>query len=561
MEEKNISPLDNVIDVREFLFKIIDHWFYFLLSILLSLLIAFGYARYSHEYYRVFTKIQINNDNDNSSTDVLYKSLTKSKGVFLKDEVNIFTSYPLVLQTVSDLRFDISYYLEGNIKTAESFHAPIKVFCSEEVIQNNPNISFNIDILDETTFRLYCAKYLFENVYSFGEEVKMEGFNFIIERDYTVKFDQIPTTIVRFKNLKQVAQEYQSKIQIEKLEKESNIINLYILEEDQRKGIVFLNTLVRNFIDNQIETKRKSSLNTVAFIEEKINAIEDSLSLIEIQLQDYKNSHQIPDINLKTQNIYKKISELESELSTYKYQDKYYSYLEDYINIGNGLERVVVPSTYGITNSSLSDLTKQLVSIQLEKNVLIDGGQFNNPSVKDFDLQLNQLSININEVILNSKKSNSSIIKDLKERISLEESSLSFLPIEQRELLNIERIQKTSEGLYMFLLQKKSEAEITASSITSNVRHIEPAAFFNKKAVLPKLSQVYSISLLIGVLFPLLFLLILDVINDKIKSRIDLERLTKINLIGLIGRNHSAHNLLLKLNPKSAIAEGFRSIR
>ncbi|MAR39438.1 MAG: hypothetical protein CMD22_01905 [Flavobacteriales bacterium] len=561
MAETNINPLDNIIDFREFLFKLINNWFYFLLSILLALLIAFGYTRYSKEYYRVFTKVYINNDNDKSSAaDVLYNSITESKAS-LKDEVNIFTSYPLVFQTVSDLRFDISYDLEGNIKTTESFHAPIKVLCSSEVIQNNPNISFSVDVLDDTTFRLYCKKYSFENVYLFGEEVELEGFNFIIERDNTVKFDKIPTTIVRFNKLKQVAKEYQRKIQIEKLEKESNIITLYILEEDQTKGIVFLNTLVNNFIDNQIETKKKSSLNTVSFIQEKINSIEDSLSLIEIKLQEYKNSHQIPDINLKTQNLYKNISELESELSTYKYQDKYYSYLEEYINNGNGLERVVAPSTYGITNSSLSDLIKQLVSIQLEKNVLIDGGQINNPSVKDFDLQLNQLSINIKEVILNSKKSNSTIIKDLKERITIEESSLSFLPIEQRELLNIERIQKTSEGLYMFLLQKKSEAEITASSITSNVRHIEPAAFFNKKSVLPNVYQVYSISLLIGVLFPLLFLLILDVINDKIKSRIDLERLTKINLIGLIGRNHSAHNLLLRLNPKSAIAEGFRALR
>lgn len=562
MEEKNVNPLDNIIDFREFLFKIINNWFYFLLSILLALLIAFGYTRYSHEYYRVSTKVHINNDNENSSAaDVLYKSLTESKGSSLKDEINIFTSYPLVLQTVSDLRFDISYDLEGNIKNTESFHAPIKVICSEEVIQNNPNISFNVDVLDETTFRLYCEKYSFENVYSFGEEVKMEGFNFIVERDHTVKFDEIPTTIVSFKHLKQVAKEYQNKIQIEKLEKESNIITLYILEEDQRKGIVFLNTLVHNFIDNQIESEKISSLNTVSFIQEKISSIEDSLSLIEIKLQDYKNSHQIPDINLKTQNIYKKISELESELSTYKYQDKYYSYLEDYINNGNSLERVVAPSTYGITNTSLSDLVRQLVSIQLEKNVLIDGGQINNPSVKDFDLQLNQLSLNIKEVILNSKKSNSIIIKDLNRRISIEESSLSFLPIEQRELLNIERIQKTSESLYMFLLQKKSEAEITASSITSNVRHIEPAAYFNKKAVLPKVSQAYSIALLIGVLFPLLFLLIFDVVNDKIKSRIDLERLTEIKLIGLIGRNHSAHNLLSKLNPKSAIAEGFRALR
>ena len=113
----------------------------------------------------------------------------------------------------------------------------------------------------------------------------------------------------------------------------------------------------------------------------------------------------------------------------------------------------------------------------------------------------------------------------------------------------------------MFLLQKKSEAEITASSIISNVKHVEPATFFNKKPVLPKISQVYSIAVLVGILFPLIILIILDILNDKIQSRIELERLTKIKLIGLVGRNHSAHNLLSQLNPKSAISEGFRALR
>ena len=62
-------------------------------------------------------------------------------------------------------------------------------------------------------------------------------------------------------------------------------------------------------------------------------------------------------------------------------------------------------------------------------------------------------------------------------------------------------------------------------------------------------------------LIPIFILIIVDFFNDKIKSRIDLERLTKIKLIGLIGRNHTAHNLLTKLNPKSAISEGFRTLR
>ena len=116
--------------------------------------------------------------------------------------------------------------------------------------------------------------------------------------------------------------------------------------------------------------------------------------------------------------------------------------------------RIQLPSTYGITNTSLSEMVKKLVNIQLEKNVLINGGQINNPSIDDFDLQLNQLTLNINEIIKNSRKSNNNIINDLNKRISVEELSLESLPIEQRELLNIERIQKTSESLYMFLFKR-----------------------------------------------------------------------------------------------------------
>ena len=40
-------------------------------------------------------------------------------------------------------------------------------------------------------------------------------------------------------------------------------------------------------------------------------------------------------------------------------------------------------------------------------------------------------------------------------------------------VLNIERIQQTLEALYTFLLQKKLEAEITASAIISNILIID----------------------------------------------------------------------------------------
>ena len=54
--EKKINPLDNIIDFREFLFKIFNNWYYFLLSIILSLSIAFAHSRYSHVLYKSTTE-------------------------------------------------------------------------------------------------------------------------------------------------------------------------------------------------------------------------------------------------------------------------------------------------------------------------------------------------------------------------------------------------------------------------------------------------------------------------------------------------------------------------
>ena len=560
--EKKISPLDNVIDFRQFFHRIISNWYYFVLSIILSITIAFGYVRYSHEQYKSTIKVIIKKSGDSeSASEILYENITDNKS-YIKDEIQKFFSFPLIYQTVEDLRFDISYFIVGSIKTSEVLSSPIIVSCDLSITRKNPVQSFEVKILDDDKFNIYNQQLELNSEFYFGDTITINNYEFVVNRNPEYPFiKENPILVFKFSPIKRVAKNYQARIQIEPLEKESNIFSLFVLEEDQEKGVNFLNKLVENHIKNDEERRRASSLNAVNFITNEIQLIEDSLSIIEMNLQEYKNSHNIPDINLKTQSIYKKISELETELSSYKYQDKYYQYLDSYLNNGDSFDEIIAPSTYGITNASLNELIRQLTSIQLEKNILIDGGQINNPSVSDFNIQISQLSKNIKELIVNSKNSNRSIISDLNNRISDEETSLSFLPTEQRELLNIVRIQETSESLYTFLLQKKSEAEINASSILSNIGIHEPAMFFIKPAVFPNVKQTFSITILFGFLMPLLVLLLLDVINDKIRSRMDLEKLTEIEMIGVIGRNHAAKTLLTDLNPKSSISEGFRALR
>ena len=569
--DRKQNSLDNVLDVRELLYKIRNNWYYFLLSILLSLFVAFAYTRYSHEFYKVSTRIMINGEDEGSdASEILYNNVSDKNNGSIVDRIQLLSSYQLVLQTVSDLRFDVSYYLVGNIKTSESLFAPIKISCDTSMTQNNPTTLFEIDVINKTSYQIFNEKLDYKEEHNFGDEIQIQEYNFVVERDSSYNFDVLPKTIVRFNSLKKVSKKYQSKIQIDKGEKESNVLVLSILEEDQRKGVSFLNTLVKNFIKKDIEIKKESSLLVVNYIHKEIQVIEDYLVSIDIERQDYEIDNQIPDFEKKIDVIYEKISQLEKELSIYKRQDNFYSYLEDNIkeivserkNNKDGLEKVVALATYdGITDPTFDQLIKDLGNIQKNKNGLINKGQINNPSIYDFDLQIVELIKQIQELIRNNKQINLLHIEELNNDINLELSSLDALPIEQRGLLDIERIQKISEQLYIFLKQKNYEAESRYEGIVSNIDHFDRARFFNMKPVLPEVTKVYSISLFVGVLLPFLILLILDLINNKIRSRVDLDKLTDIEMIGVIGRNHSARSLLTDLNPKSSIAEGFRALR
>ena len=119
-----------------------------------------------------------------------------------------------------------------------------------------------------------------------------------------------------------------------------------------------------NYIVNELNDKNLSSKNTVSFINKQLEEMSDSLSLIEQQIQEYKNKNQITDLSLKAQRIYTNIVAIETELAKNKSLRNYCNYLEDYIVKGDELEGISVPASFGINNISLNGLITQLIEIQ-----------------------------------------------------------------------------------------------------------------------------------------------------------------------------------------------------
>jgi capsular exopolysaccharide synthesis family protein len=146
-------------------------------------------------------------------------------------------------------------------------------------------------------------------------------------------------------------------------------------------------------------------------------------------------------------------------------------------------------------------------------------------------------------------------------KINETESTIKQLPEDQQELIKIKRKYDLSDNIYSTFLQKRSEADIVKAASLSDIHFIDPAKDIGGGLIGPKTSVNYVLALFLGLLIPLLFVFAIFFINNSIQNTEDINKLTKIPLIGVIGLSKENSNLAVFEKPKSALSESFRAIR
>jgi capsular exopolysaccharide synthesis family protein len=181
--------------------------------------------------------------------------------------------------------------------------------------------------------------------------------------------------------------------------------------------------------------------------------------------------------------------------------------------------------------------------------------------MKSLDIEINSTKIAIFETIKNAIKTNNIALKDLDERIGVIFGKINQLPGTERVLFSIERRFKLTDAIYTYLLQKRSEAQITQASNIPDNEVIDSARPEDGSPVYPKTSMNYMIALILGLIIPVVIILGKDFLNDTIKERADVEKITTLPIIGHIIHSDKDSKLVVMESPKSSIAESFRSVR
>lgn len=548
-------------DIKAILLRYTRYWYLFLIGASLSLGAASLYLRYyAVPLYSVYSTLLIKDDKNGqgmASTDALNDLSTFKSTRNIDNEIEVIKSKSLMTRVVSELGLSTAYYVEGRVRDIEVYGnlVPIKVLANK-LSDNASGQSFTVYTKSDSIFSIddYTGHV---TSYKFGQLIQKPYGTFTIFSN-PLQYKTPSKIIVRFQNIPQVADYYNRAIGVQIINKNTNILYLSLTDPIPDKAKDIVNKLMEVYNRESIEDKNLMSINTLRFLDERLQYLTSDLSNVEKTVEKYKSGNGLTDIGTQAAAYTSQASNYTTKLSEWAIQIEILESIEKYLQRTTD-RAVMVPSTLGLKDETLSALIGSFNALQLERERMLRTAQPGNPLVQNTNEQLVQLRAKILENLHNIKRGLQITSNNLKANVGQFQFKIKKVPSMERELLQINRQQSIKQSIYSYLLQKREETAISLAATASAARVLDPAMGGNFP-ISPNRQSIYLMSLLLGLGIPFAAIYAAGLLNNKVQSQQDVTAVTNAPIIGEIAHN-SQGTVVISKGSRSPIAEMFRLVR
>ena len=363
-----------------------------------------------------------------------------------------------------------------------------------------------------------------------------------------------------------VADSYTQKLWAELGNEDATIINLSIDDASVQKAEDILNTLIEVYNEKWIQDKNQIAVSTSRFIGERLGVIENELGHVDENISSYKSEHLLPDVQAAS-NLYmsqsaenkKEIQALTNQLTTAQYIRR---------ELNSKEMNQPLPTNSGIANVNIESQIGEYNKIVLDRNRLIANSSEKNPLVKDLGNSMQSMKRTILQSVDNLIVSLNTQIRSIRQQEVATTQQLASNPTQAKYLLSVERQQKVKEELYLYLLQKREENELSQAFTAYNTRVIT-APRGSALPMAPNKKNILLVAFALGLLVPAVIIFMQENMNTKVRGKKDLENLSVPYLgeIPLYFRNKKKKNkfseyaIVVEEGNRNIINEAFRVLR
>ncbi len=534
---KRQQASDNKMQIKDWLYLFVSHWKWFVISVVIVMVCVFFYLKTLPNVYTRTVSILIKTGDQKSNAE------QQLKEIGLMQESSNVTNEILNLQTtvvakeiVRQLNLDVNYSHEGTFhdEVVYGMDNPITVAFSD--LNDNETASMTVWLSSDGTVTLSDMKrggkeYPTPVKMKLGKRVKTQMGTITVSPSPNYRKDMEDKIKVSRSTLPGAAASVKGRISATLRDNNSTIIDVSYNDVSIARAEDVLNTLVSVYNENWVKDRNQISISTNEFIKDRLEMIEQELGNVEQDISNYKSEHLMPDVGQVGSMAMSKANAAEQESDNLNNQIYMIRYIRSYLMDGRH-ENQLLPSNSGISNTTIGNQISTYNEIQLRRNNHLANSSLQNPLVMDLDQQLATLrhtmiqSLDNELAILNVQQQ--STHSNLNQAVS----KIASNPQQAKYLLSVERQQKVKESLYLFLLQKREENELSQAFTAYNTRLIEPP-YGSMVPTAPKRSKIMLFAFCIGLGIPALILFAKESLNNTVRGRKDLSTLN-IPFIGEI---------------------------
>ena len=590
----NSNIVQDSFDVKQYIFKVLSYWQLFLVTVAISMIVAVFLNGYQQKSYSMETIISIKEENNPLfSTGT---NLTFNWG----GESNLIETIKISLNSrihnekvVSRLQFYVDYLQEGRYRLEDiygkkpfnvevntnGYQLKNKLIKVETLKGNQFRLSFNFNKeesnceivrysdLDHLPYE--CEDISYSKIFRLTPRINDVGYGInIVEPFLSFMFttkDELPpnqTYFLRFNDFNSTVIKYRT-VRITNITDGASVLRLQIEGANKARLVDYLNETAQVLIDDKQQQKIKYAINTKKYIDKLFKYESDSLNRIQASIGDYKKRNKIfSDLSTQGSTILSESKELNNAIMKIERTLDDLTTLELYIRSNTVYDaNVPVPAFIEVSDSKVSELVQDLIIKSTQKRILLQSVKAIHPYIIKLEKEINQVRQNLFENIANNK----GVLKNnklrLREELKTYNQKLSKLPEKEQKLVQLERNYSFSEFIYTYLKQKSYEAGTAIEASVEDIKVIDSALDLGQQPVYPKPLFNYFIALMLGIIFPLFYIIIRESLDNKVHSIEDVVKRYKIPVLGIIGRSTGKNNLAVFENPKSVVAESFRALR
>lgn len=586
MKNSNKDKADeNQISIRDFLVICLSQWKWYVISVICFVAIGMLYVMRQQPVYTRTMSVLIQNDESSSALSV--SKAFKDFG-FGGSNTNVYNelislkSPAVMFEVVKRLNLNVSI-TEKKLPHGISLYktsSPLTVECENiaEIRYSVVKMELQPDDTYEMNFFGYSdanGKYrkIKDKVIKgkLGNNVVKTPVGSFILRN-TIGYDEVredPMTLIFAVNsIKGAVESYLPRLKADLADSDADVIDLTFDDVNVTRATDILETVVDVYNEFWVRDKNSMAVATSQFIDDRLNSLIHELGEVDSDIADYQSQNKIADPEAAQRSIIEEGAFVNREALESANRLAMAKYVRDYVANPANASSIVPVNTGGI-NNSLEMMIKEYNTMLINRENLLANSGENNPVIAKYDTELKGMRESLLKSLNSQVGQLEANLASIETARKANENLISQAPERAKFLGTIKRDQAVKESLYLFLLEKREENNLSRAFNAYNTRIITPP-YGPSAPISPKKGSTMIACIVLGLMVPMVAMYFVYACDTKVRSRSDLENLAipYTGEIPQVGRRKKLLHLLQSKKkrqteidkPKPIVMEGKRDV-